>query len=97
MSAGLGTLARLQRFGGLGAERDRNDLELHEVAPLGDPALEERRIVAFHHLKTTPEIGSDPTVHELQSVRHHPAALAKTRVNRLRILVSEAFDDNKLH
>jgi hypothetical protein len=33
---------------------DRDDLELREVLPVGDPRLQHRDVVALHHLEAAP-------------------------------------------
>src|SRR5262245_23781949 len=42
------------------ARHDRNDFEVDEVGPLGDPLLKERDVTAFHQLETTAEVCRNP-------------------------------------
>src|SRR5580704_3159423 len=86
-----------ERLRGLGSRHHRHDLELHEVRPAGDPALEQAHVVALHQLEAAAEIGGDPTADEVEPLGHHAAALAQAAIDRLGVLVAEALDDHELH
>src|SRR5262245_22362787 len=76
-----------QRGGRLLAGHDRNDFEVHQIGPLGDPLLKESNVAAFHQLETTTEVSRDPAVHERQTVGHEPALLAEPLVYGFTVLV----------
>src|SRR4030095_15479775 len=50
----------------------RHDLELDDLLPVGDPALEQGDVVGLHELEAAAEIGADVPRHQLQPVA--PAA-----------------------
>src|SRR5262249_37844268 len=79
------------------ARHDRNDFEVDEVGPLGDPLLKERDVTAFHQLETTAEVGRNPAVHEFQAIRGESTPLAESLVHRLGVLVPELLDDHEQH
>src|SRR5262249_62306239 len=78
-----------QRGGRLLAGHDRNDFELGEIGPLGDPLLKESDVAAFHQLETTTEVSRDPAVYERQAVGHEPTLLAEPPVYGFTVLVPE--------
>src|SRR5262245_22383366 len=86
-----------QRGGRFLAGHDRNDFEVHEIGPLGDPLLKESNVAAFHQLETTTQVGCDPTVHEFQTVGHEPTLLAEPPVHGLGVLVPELLDHHEQH
>src|SRR6516225_9816874 len=86
-----------QRGGRLLAGHDRNDFEVGEIGPLGDPLLKERDVAAFHQLETAAEVGRDPAVHELQTVGHEPALLMEPPVHGFSVLVPELLDHHEQH
>src|SRR5215475_13061304 len=86
-----------QRGGRLLAGHDRNDFEVHQIGPFGDPLLKESDVAAFHQLETTAEVGCDPAVHEFQTVGHEPALLMEPPVHRFSVLVAELLDHHEQH
>src|SRR5262245_16806058 len=86
-----------QRGGRLLAGHDRNDFEVGEIGPLGDPLLKESDVATFHQLETTAEVSRDPAVHELQTVGHEPALLMEPPVHGFSVLVPELLDHHEQH
>src|SRR5581483_2701784 len=76
---------------------DGHDLELDEVAPLQDPRLERRHIVALHQLEAAVEVGLHPALDVAQALGQRAAPLADAGVDRRRVAVLEALDDEEQH
>src|SRR5262249_37233990 len=86
-----------QRGGRLLAGHDRNDFEVDEIGPLGDPLLKESDVAAFHQLEATTEVSRDPAVHARQTVGHQPPPLAEPLVYGFSVLVPELLDHHEQH
>src|SRR5262249_56189630 len=67
---------------GLGGGDDRDDLDLREVLPARDPALEQRRLRRFHELVAAREVRGDPAAHVAQPFGRHAPLLAEASVHR---------------
>lgn len=85
------------RLGGRGRRRDRHDLELDQIAPEGNPALQQPHVVAFHDLEATVEIGFDPAIDVDEAFRRAAALVAEAPVDRPGVAIPEAFDHHELH
>src|SRR5499427_8266057 len=77
---------------GLGGGDDRNDLDLREVLPARDPALEQRRLRRFHELVAAREVRGDPAAHVAQPFGRHASLLAEAPVHRHGIAAAELLD-----
>jgi hypothetical protein len=74
----------------------RDDLELGQVAPVGDPLVEERGVVRLHELEAALEALVDPAVHVGEALRQHPSPLRGTFVDRASA-PREPLDDHVAH
>src|SRR5262249_47644642 len=88
---------RRQRRGRIFAGDDRHDLELHQIRPLHDPALQQRDVIALHQLKAAAHVRLHPAADERQPVRHLAAAVAQPTIDRLAVLIAERLDDHEEH
>src|SRR6266508_6999150 len=60
---------------GFGGADDGDDLELHEVVPVGDPLIEQSRFLGLHELEAAVETALvDPTLQVREAGRQHPTA-----------------------
>jgi hypothetical protein len=76
---------------------DGDDFKLHEVFPTRDPFLQESRVVALHQLKAAAKVRLDPTINVIQTLRHHPPALAVSPVNGRGVSTPETLYYHKQH
>src|SRR5262249_50371421 len=76
---------------------DGHDLEVHQVAPVEYPLLQERHVVALHQLPAAVEVGLDPAIDVPQPVGHGAAVLAEPGVARLRVAPLEPLDHHEQH
>jgi hypothetical protein len=80
-------------FAGFSAADHRDNLDRSARAPpLEDPLLKEAEIAALHELKAPRKIGFNPAIHVLQTLRQHPATVAKPSVDGDHVIVLEMLD-----
>src|SRR5262245_21341728 len=96
LQARISELGR-ESFGGRFSGRHRHDLELDEVGPGNDPALQQSNVIGLHDLEAAAKVSCDPAADESKAVGHLTALVAETSVNGLRVLVAEGFDDHEEH
>lgn len=84
--------ARSDFGGGLLGRDDRIDFEVDDVAPIGDPLIEEGAVVRFHELIAAVECGGDPTRYVGEFGGGHASAIAEAAVDGRGIVISEFFD-----
>src|SRR5262249_2084575 len=72
-------------------------VHVRDVAPAGDPLVEEPTIVALHDLIATAHVRRHPARDVLQPVGRLPSLVPEPPVDRHRISVLEALDDHVEH
>lgn len=76
---------------------DWDDFKIDYVFPTLHPLPKKLSISRFHDLKAAGTHRVDPARVINQVNRHHPAIAQKPFPNRLRVLISEGFDDQEEH
>jgi hypothetical protein len=76
---------------------DGHDLEVGEVPPFQDPALEQERVVALHHLEAAVEVDLDPAIDITEAVGERAAFVLKAGIDGRRVAVLESLDDHEVH
>src|SRR4030081_3021191 len=80
------------------ARHHRHDLEGHaEPLAVQDPFLQQPRVVAFHQLEATVEIGFDPAPQIFRPLGELDPGIAHALVDRDRIAVLETLDHHEEH
>jgi hypothetical protein len=54
-------------------------------------------VIAFHQLKASAEVGLNPAINVLQSIRHYPAFLPIPSIHRYRVTILKTLDHHKKH
>src|SRR5262245_666914 len=77
---------------------DGNDLKGRAgTTPLQDPFLEQPHVVAAHELEATAEVGLDPAIDVLQTIRQRTPAVPQALIDRNHIIVAKSLDDHEQH
>ena len=83
--------------GGFLRREDRNDLEVRQVRPVGDPAIDQGRIVSLHDLVAARQLRVHPAGDVAQTVRSQPPPVAVPLVHGPGVAVFETLDDHEQH
>jgi hypothetical protein len=82
----------------LAALDDGDDLETCTGSlPVQHPLLEQLQVFAFHELEAPAEVGLDPAVDVLQTLRKTTALLVDALIDGKHVVAFEPFDDHEEH
>lgn len=67
------------------------------AAPMQNPPLEQREVVAFHELEASRKVRFNPTINVLQTFREAAARLLDTLKDGEHVVAVESFDHHEEH
>src|ERR1700686_476776 len=88
---------RSNRFRGCFRCNNGNDFKINQILPMFGPLLQEFWVIALHQLKASAEVGLNPAINVLQSIRHHPALLPISSIHRHCITILKVLDHHEKH
>lgn len=84
-------------FAGFRRSDHRNHFKVREILPVRHPLVEQRSVIALHHLVTDLEIVGDPAADVFQPRRRKSSFVPKALIDRSCITVVESLDDHIQH